>query len=161
MIEEIKNQTIYKTSDSCTFADKKAAELHEGKLSGWKNINKYRIKDRLFWDNNIVNNTGYFVYCCRTESEYRDFIDNIHLAHYLDTIKNLSYDFYVKLVDKSIFIPKQSNYYIIIKEKEYDEIINNELEVIYVVNLVDIKHKAEKILANINRILDIPMEDNE
>lgn len=67
----------------------------------------------------------------------------------------------VKLVDKSIFISKQSNYYIIIKEKEYDEIINNELEVIYVFNLVDIKHKAEKILANISRILDIPMEDNE
>ena len=161
MIEKIENSIIYKTSDGCRFADKEAAELHEGKLSGWKNINKYKIKNRLFWYNNIVNSTGYFVYCCRTESDYKDFIDNIHLAHYLDTTKNLSYDFYVKIVDKSVFISKQSNYYIIIKEKEYDEIINNELEVIYVFNLVDIKHKVEKILANINRILDIPMEDNE
>lgn len=161
MIEEIKNQTIYKTSDNCRFTDKEAAELHEGKLSGWKNINKYKIKDRLFWDNNIVNNTGYFVYCCRTESDYREFIDNIHLAHYLNTTESLSNDMCVKLVDKSTFTPKQSNYYAIVKESEYDEFVCNELDIIYVFNLVDIKHKAEKILANINRILDIPMEDNE
>lgn len=161
MIEEIKNQTIYKTSDNCTFTNKEAAELHEGKLSGWKNINKYRIKDRLFWDNNIVNNTGYFVYCCCTESDYKEFIDNIHLAHYLGTMESLSDDMCVKMIDKSTFTPKQSNYYVIVKEREYDEFICTELDVIYVFNLVDIKHKAEKILANINRILDMPMEDNE
>ena len=159
MIEEIKNQTIYKTSDSCTFTDKEAAELHEGKLSGWKNINKYKIKDRLFCYNNIVNSAGYFVYCCRTESDYKEFIDNIHLAHYLNTTENLNYDAYVKLVDKTTFIPKQSNYYVIVREKEFDEFLNNELDVIYVFNLSDIKNKAEKMVANIDRILDIPMED--
>ena len=158
MIEEIKNQTIYKTSDNCTFTNKEAAELHEGKLSGWKNINKYQIKDHLFWNNNIINNSMYSVYCCRSEEEYHNFIDNIHLAHYLDTTENLSYDVYVKIVDKTTFIPKQSNYYVIIREKEYDEIINNELDVIYIFNLMDIKHKVDKVLANINRILDIPME---
>lgn len=155
MIEEIKNQTIYKTSDNCTFTNKKAAELHEGKLSGWKNINKYKIKDRLFCYNNIVNSAGYFVYCCRTESDYKEFIDNIHLAHYLDTTEILSDDMCVKMIDKSTFIPKQNNYYVIVKESEYDEFICNELDVIYIFNLTDIKHKVDKVLANINRILDI------